>query len=257
MTFIKNLDDYIVDSSISKGTFSSVYKCHKNNETYAIKEDVNIKLLKHEADIYRSIKNVKNISKLIDFFSLNNKYYLVLDYFNYTLKQYKVMHYNSEKFHVNLTNIFSSLLTTIEDIHNMGIIHRDLKPDNICFNQYNEPYIIDFGLAKSYKNTGKHIGEKNINSIIGSVNFVSLNVINLIEPSRRDDIISLIYIFIFLLLKVDIEYDFVKYKNKIYDLNLFCRENNINVEKILFYLNRMSFTQKPNYEYLILLLNEY
>ena len=154
MTFIKKLDDYIVDSLINKGTFGCIYKCHKNCNIYAIKEDINIKLLKHEADIYRSIKNVKNISKLIDFFSFNNKYYLVLDYFEYSLKQYKTMHYNSKvySYHVKLTKIFSSLVTTLENIHTMGIIHRDLKPDNICFNQYNEPYIIDFGLAKSYKN---------------------------------------------------------------------------------------------------------
>tara|TARA_A100001015_G_scaffold58071_1_gene63936 strand:- start:3303 stop:4106 length:804 start_codon:yes stop_codon:yes gene_type:complete len=260
MTFIKNLDDYIVDSLISKGTFSSVYKCHKNNETYAIKEDVNIKLLKHEADIYRSIKNVKNISKLIDFFSLNNKYYLVLDYFNYTLKQYKVMHYNSEKFHVNLTNIFSSLLTTIEDIHNMGIIHRDLKPDNICFNQYNEPYIIDFGLAKSYKNTGKHIGEKNINSIIGSVNFVSLNVINLIEPSRRDDIESLILIYLYMILSENMytvysNLDNFMKKNIIYILSLLQKDtihNNIinNINNSLVYIRLLRFSQIPNYNLL-------
>ena len=56
MTIIKKLDDYIVDSLINKGTFGSVYKCHKNSNIYAIKEDINIKLLKHEADIYRSIK---------------------------------------------------------------------------------------------------------------------------------------------------------------------------------------------------------
>ena len=47
MTFIKKLDDYIVDSLINKGTFGCVYKCHKNSNIYAIKEDSNIKLLKH------------------------------------------------------------------------------------------------------------------------------------------------------------------------------------------------------------------
>ena len=259
MTIIRKLDNYIIDSLINKGRFGSVYKCHKNSKIYAIKEDINIKLLKHEADIYCSIKNVKNISKLIDFFSLNNKYYLVLDYFEYTLAQYKNTHYNSKvySYDIKLTNIFSSLLTTLENIHAMGIIHRDLKPDNICFNEYNEPYIIDFGLAKSYKNNGKHICEKNIHSIIGSANFVSLNVINLIEPSRRDDIESLILIYLYMILSENVytiysNLDNNIKKNIIYILSLLQKDNidnNIinNINNSLVYIRRLRFSQIPNY----------
>tara|TARA_Y100000389_G_C17445922_1_gene511591 strand:+ start:1 stop:819 length:819 start_codon:yes stop_codon:yes gene_type:complete len=259
MNNINNINNYIIDELISGGSFGRVYKCHKNNNVYALKED-NVNLLKYEANIYRIIRNIKNISKLIDFFSYNNKYYLVLDYFDYTLKYYKSLHYNSNNYNYNLKNIFDSLLYTLEDIHNMGILHRDLKPDNICFNKYNEPHIIDFGLAKKYSNKGKHNAEKNIKSIIGSNNFISLNVMNLIEPSRRDDIESLIYIYFYMLICNDTyiiydNLDIILKKNIIYILS-FLEKDNVdfdiinNIENSLVYIRRLRFSQTPNYNLL-------
>lgn len=243
-------------SKINSGSFGNIYKIEYNNINYALKEERNSDLLKYEVNIYKNLREIKNITKIHDIFNINNTYYIMMDLYDYDLNYYKTSNYYNLNYRENVLKILIKSITILENIHNSGYIHRDIKPGNICLKN-NEPYFIDFGISKQYIVNKKHILEKSIKDIIGSNNFISINILNLIEPSRRDDIISLIYIFIFLLLKVDIEYDFVKYKNKIYDLNLFCRENNINVEKILFYLNRMSFTQKPNYEYLILLLNEY
>lgn len=243
-------------SKINSGSFGNIYKIEYNNINYALKEERNSDLLKYEVNIYKNLREIKNITKIHDIFYINNTYYIMMDLYDYDLNYYKTSNYNNLNYSENVLKILIKSIKILENIHNSGYIHRDIKPGNICLKN-NEPYFIDFGISKQYIVNKKHILEKSIKCIIGSKNFISINILNLIEPSRRDDIISLIYIFIFLLLKVDIEYDFVKYKNKIYDLNLFCRENNINVEKILFYLNRMSFTQKPNYEYLILLLNKY
>lgn len=44
--------------------------------------------------------------------------------------------------------IFSRLAPALDSAHAKGIIHRDLKPGNILFDQYGEPYISDFGIAK-------------------------------------------------------------------------------------------------------------
>lgn len=242
-------------SKINSGSFGNIYKIEYNNNNYALKEERNSDLLKYEVNIYKNLREIKNITKIHNIFNINNSYYIMMDLYDYDLNYYKTSNYNNLNYRENVLKILTKSIKILENIHNSGYIHRDIKPGNICLKN-NEPYFIDFGISKQYIVNKKHILEKSIKGIIGSNNFISINILNLIEPSRRDDIISLIYIFIFLLLKVDIEYDFVKYKNKIYELNLFCRENNINVEKILFYLNRMSFTQKPNYDYLILLLNK-
>jgi serine/threonine protein kinase len=44
--------------------------------------------------------------------------------------------------------ILEHIAPALDEAHAKGIIHRDLKPGNILFDQYNEPYISDFGIAK-------------------------------------------------------------------------------------------------------------
>jgi serine/threonine protein kinase len=45
-------------------------------------------------------------------------------------------------------HLFERLAPALDEAHAKGIVHRDLKPGNILFDQYGEPYISDFGIAK-------------------------------------------------------------------------------------------------------------
>ena len=191
---------YIIESVIGSGSFGNVYKATYINKNYAIKQDVNLRTLKYEATIYKELRNINNISQLVDFFFFDNNYYLVLNFYEQTLLEFKQKYYSLNDYHKYLSKIFSIIINTLKYIHDRGIVHRDLKPTNICLDIYNNPYIIDFGIAKKIIINKKHIQQKSINNIIGSENFVSLNVINLVEPSRRDDIESIIYVIIYMLL---------------------------------------------------------
>ena len=44
--------------------------------------------------------------------------------------------------------LFQRLAPALDEAHAAGIIHRDLKPGNILFDQRDEPYLADFGIAK-------------------------------------------------------------------------------------------------------------
>ena len=61
-----------------------------------------------------------------------------------------------------------------------SIIHRDIKPENFLVGKGRERhtvYIIDFGLAKHYKNprTGKHVPKKEGNNLTGTARYASIN----------------------------------------------------------------------------------
>ncbi len=95
-------------------------------------------------------------------------------------------------------------MTRIEDVHAKRFIHRDLKPDNLAIGmgtRSNIIYLFDFGLAKQYKNpkTRKHIPYKDNKELTGTVRYASLNTHLGIEQSRRDDLESLGFVFVYLL----------------------------------------------------------
>jgi serine/threonine protein kinase len=47
-----------------------------------------------------------------------------------------------------MAHIIQRVATALDYAHARGVIHRDLKPGNILFDEYNNAYISDFGIAK-------------------------------------------------------------------------------------------------------------
>ena len=194
---------YLIKKIIKKTKSKNIYECEYNNKIFAIKEDTNSILIKKELKIYLNFSknsNITNVSKLYDYFIINDYYYIVLEHFHETIFNYKLRCYGSMNYYNNVVSIIKKIIITLKNIHKLGIVHRDIKPLNICIDENIEPYIIDFGLSKKIIDRNVHIKYKKINNIIGSHNFISNNLKNLIEPTRRDDIISVILTYIYMLL---------------------------------------------------------
>ena len=264
------LNKYNIVSYISNGEFGQVAKAIYNDKSYAIKCGAK-DLIKYEIQIYKQLRSISNISTIYDVFETNNKMYMVMDLYTMTLEDYKLQNCDQLNYVTITLTMLGELIAIIKLIHENNIIHRDLKPTNICLDTSYNLYIIDFGLSKMYKSGNIHNSETQIKSLIGSVNFSSLNVINLIEPSRRDDIESLLYILFYLLLdkscysiytnldvsnkkNIDILLMFLQDKN-----NSILNNKSINyttLDKLFKYIRRLKYNQAPNYDYIIILLNE-
>lgn len=96
------------------------------------------------------------------------------------------------------------MICRLENVHNSFYIHRDLKPNNFVIgrgSRINTVYLIDFGLAKQYKNevTGTHVPFMDKKQIVGTIRFASINAHYGLEQSRRDDLESLCYVLVYLL----------------------------------------------------------
>jgi serine/threonine protein kinase len=155
------------------------------------------------------------------------------------------------------------IIKRIESLHNKLLLHRDIKPSNFLFgieNDNNKLYLVDLGMAKRYDYDGKHIIKKYIKNIIGSPNYVSLNVHNNIEPSRRDDVESCIYVILTMLLgklewfNKDNLSEIIELKRKI----ILIDEVPSFIKIMLYYVREMKFDEKPDYNYLVgLMMKEY
>ena len=251
---------YRLIQKLSQGQFGIIYKAEniRTNEFVAIKFETKqsiTKTLKNEAKVYQYLGKQNGFPQLKWYGTEENYTYLVIDLLGLTLSDIITRY---KKLSLKTTLILGiQIISRIQLLHNKCLLHRDIKPNNFLFGlnkQTNKLFLLDFGFSKRYDYNGKHISEKKITSIIGSPNFVSLNVHNNIEPSRRDDLESCIYVIIYMLYG-NLDW-FGKNMNTMADLKLQLT-NKMEfsfLKHMLEYVRSISFDEKPNYNLLIHLL---
>ena len=94
-------------------------------------------------------------------------------------------------------------LTLIEELHTKFYIHRDIKPENLAIGigkKSDTVYLIDFGLAKRYRDSinQQHIPYRDGKTFTGTMRYASVNAHLGLEQSRRDDLESLGFVFVYL-----------------------------------------------------------
>jgi WD40 repeat protein len=90
--------------------------------------------------------NHPNIVTIHDSGIANGNYYLVMDLIDgQPLDEYRAG--ESPTIDSSLS-LFKRICSAVNFAHQRGVIHRDLKPSNILVDQFGEPHVLDFGLAK-------------------------------------------------------------------------------------------------------------
>ena len=282
---------YKILNKISEGSFGLVYKGQniRTGEKVAIKIEKRCSeynVLKSEAKIYQYLGKLDGFPQL-KWFGTDVKYnYLVIDLYRCSLHSLiKIRERIS--FHSAL-HFGIQMIERLETLHSKLLLHRDIKPDNFLLDDLHKIYLIDYGFCKRYDHDGKHIEERKINQIIGTVNFVSLNVHKFLEPSRRDDLESVIYIIIYMLygtlpwisvsdssrnsssdhirdsdFRSDINSDSVNENDiqldfdndKIMQLKQETNYLPIFIREMLQYVRQLAFKEKPDYKHLKDILN--
>ena len=153
------------------------------------------------------------------------------------------------------------MLQILEKLHERGIVHNDLKLENILVGNslgksLEKITLIDFGLCSTYRIAYYHIAQTQLDAGKGNLAFSSFQCLNGVTSSRRDDLISLLYLMMYLhcgdfrFLGVDIttcsDFDLLQAKRDSTAKSM-CKGNlkifEYFAEKIL----RLKFDEKPNY----------
>ena len=261
MTYINN--KYKLLSKLGSGAFGSIYKGEniRTKEHVAIKIeplDANLKLLKNESTIYNYLKkfNFNGIPHLKWYGVDTTNYYMVISLLGDSINSH--IEHNRKMDLDSVLKIGIKMFDIIKFIHDKGLIHRDIKPDNFLFGldvngtiNTEKIYLIDFGFCKSYKtHYGEHVDEKPLTKIIGTPNYISINVHNLHQPSRRDDVESIIYILIYMLL------GYLEWESYSIDKIIEMKENLPNspdipdvLKRYLLYVRSLKYDEDPIYDY--------
>lgn len=244
---------YKIIEKLNNGEFGTIFKGEniRTKENVAIKMEkisVDTKMLKRETQIYQYLGKALGIPQVKWYGSTEEYNYMVLPLFGNSLvsKTFSL---------IESLSIGQKIVKILRFIHKKGLIHRDLKPDNFVFNQdETDIYIIDFGLCRKYiDNNSKHIEINSGKTIIGTPNFVSVNVHNGVEPSRRDDLISVAYIVLYLIngglpWQTKREMKEIKMQKQ-----CVCDWSKTPMQLIAYikYCENLKFDETPDYEYLI------
>ena len=150
--------------------------------------------IKHEATVlhYLDTQKCKNVPYLYHYGFSSPYNTIVVSYYSQgSLQTWKSVIQFEE-----LLDWWNTALTILEHIHKAGIVHRDLKPAHFMRDDNHKWNLIDFGLSSTFlDDSQEHILETPKDNIIGSPNYVSWFVHQGKDVVRRDDVLSLVYIF--------------------------------------------------------------
>lgn len=267
---------YKLIKKLGEGSFGKIFTgINKNtNESVAIKIEAatEISVLRNEARIYTLLREIEGVPNMRAWGKEGKFNYLVLDHLGKSLEDLRIQCGKT----LGLKTVLAmgiQMIKRIEQVHAQGIIHRDIKPDNFLLGV--EPnqhllYLIDFGLAKMYIKNRAHVSIDHNRKLTGTARYVSLNVHEGILPSRRDDMESIGYILIYLLIG-ELPWQGLnginKYeKHKLIgerkrDIKLWDRyQSSVPGEIFIFinYCRNLKYEEEPDYQYLkSLLINLY
>lgn len=158
------------------------------------------------------------------------------------------------------------LISRIEYVHSKNFIHRDVKPDNFLMGlskKGNLVYIIDFGLAKKYRDarTHQHIPYRENKNLTGTARYASINTHLGIEQSRRDDLESLGYVLMYFNLgslpwqglkaaTKKQKYERISEKKMSTPIEVLCKGFPTEFATYVNYCRSLRFDDKPDYAYL-------
>ncbi|VAH76950.1 unnamed protein product [Triticum turgidum subsp. durum] len=261
---------YRLGRKLGSGSFGEIYLGTnvQTNEEVAIKlENVKTKhpQLLYESKLYRVLQGGTGISN-VKWFGVEGDYnVLVMDVLGPSLED--LFSFCNRKLSLKTVLMLADqMINRVEFIHSKSFLHRDIKPDNFLMGlgkRANQVYMIDFGLAKKYRDTSthQHIPYRENKNLTGTARYASVSTHLGIEQSRRDDMESLGYVLMYFLrgslpwqgLKAGTKkqkYEKISERKIATSIEALCRGYPSEFQSFFHYCRALRFEDSPDYQYL-------
>ncbi len=154
---------YRIERSLGAGGMGAVYLAHRADlaEPVALKvmlpalrvDEAAQEIFLREIAVTRSLRH-PNIVGLLDFGKHEGRFYFALEYCARGSAE-ALRRARGGRLSLPLVlHIASDALEGLAAAHDAGFVHRDLKPDNVLLTEDGRARIADFGLAKSFQQSG-------------------------------------------------------------------------------------------------------
>jgi serine/threonine protein kinase len=194
---------YAVLAQIGEGSFGKIYRGEdiKTHAPVAIKVEEltsSTPQLGNESAVYARLGGCVNAAPLFYFGTEVQTCALVIGFLEHSLSALVARCVRCSLKTVLM--LADQMISALEYLHATGFVHGDVKPDNFMMGG-SRVFLIDFGLARPFRDarTGAHLPYAENQPFAGTPCFASASALRGNAVSRRDDMESLAYVWLFLL----------------------------------------------------------
>ena len=203
-----SIHNYKILEKINNGAFGEIYlgRNKRTQELVVIKTEIHHQsTIQHETKMLQYLATAKvNSIPLVYLYCVSSfvdytqppRPLLILPYYKQSLTHYLKQHPKKTV----IDKIMHSMLKIFEQIHKQYVVHRDIKPQNFMMNDKDEVVLIDFGLSTFFVDENANLFPNEASqSMIGTPKFTSIYVHLGNKYTVRDDMISLGYLYVWML----------------------------------------------------------
>lgn len=218
-------------------------------------------LILHEIQVLTDLYNLIGFPRILSQSKHKGRYYIILNYLGKSLHR-KFLNLNSKFTLSCVLRLAEEFFYRIESLHKAGYIHNDLRPENVATGyglNWQSLFFVGFTYTIKYieTNNGRHVICNITKTLSSNIIFSSVNVMNKIAPSRRDDIESIIYILIYFysgtlpwVSNKHINELEIKKTKEFIVLEPLCKNYPCEFINCLRYVKSLEYDQEPDYEML-------